>query len=390
MTDNDLEMFARACRRVKQTISIRGSTAYVLSRTDTASAIPHGSIVHSVPPLGDLDLIVHDEQPQDATRRVAEVLQEFRARVPASRFIHVDVFYTHLPVRTDSPLGNVVIKHLPEIRVDGEAEIPPEKMPPPSERQRVEAIVKMSTPATLFRDFLFLLRLSQRHPELETATETVAKLLHRHSPIAIGRTTRREGGARELARIDKALVKHLLLRAPEGRFRLMSAYLPRDWLALFALFLPGLARTIILSEEYWVRTPAIAYAVDGRVRRFSEIIDLKPEEETVLDGKLPLEPELGRSSLTPSLQVMLPTPDGPECCEYRDFSKGISELVWRDPAGDALFNVALMEGREKYYAVHAQASQDFGAQSLRTDPGFMGMLNGGSLRRVRLMGVRQQ
>ena len=390
MTDNDFRLFSELCRNVKQTISIRGSTAYALSRNDDSEDIPEGSIVHSVPPLGDLDLIVHDEQPHDAMRGVTDVLADFRARIPASRFIHVDVFYKHLPVRADSPLGNVVITHLPEIRFDGKADLPPQRVPPPSAQQPVEAAVKLRTPATLFRDFLFLLRLSQRHPELENATESVAKLLHRHNPMAIGRTTRLKGGARELARIDKALVKHLLLRVPEGRFRSIAGYLRTEWLARFAPFLPGIARTIILSEEYWTRTPAIAYAVDGRVTRFSDVTDLEPEEETVLNSKLSLDPELERDRLTPSLEVMLPTPDGPKCCEYRDFSEGISELAWRDPGGDALLNVALMEGREKYYAVHAQASQDFGAQSLRTDPGFMGALNGGALQRVRLMGVRKQ
>ena len=85
----------------------------------------------------------------------------------------------------------------------------------------------------------------------------------------------------------------------------------------------------------------------------------------------------------------MPSPDAPECCKYRDFSKGISELVWREPDGGSVLDVALMEAPEKYYAVHALASEGFGTRSLRTDPGFMGMLNHGSLRAVRLMGVRK-
>ena len=386
MADNDLKVFVDACRVFKQPISIRGSTAYVLSRNPDPD-----SLTESVPPLGDLDLVVRDKKPAESMRRVGDVLERYRTYVPASRFIHVDVFYEHLPVRGDSPIGNVVINGLPEVAIGPDKRQDSDWKPNPSSPdQQVQAKVTLKVQATLFRDFLYLLRLSQRHKELEKATWEVAKLLRSQRPSTIGLVTREEGGVRELARINKALVKHVLLRDTEDANRPMTEYLSANWLHRFASHLNDLSKRIILSEEYWKRTRVMAYAVEGRVRQFMEVTDLDEEEKKVLKKKLEPEEESILERLTPSLKVALPNPDNPNCCEYFDFSKGISELVFRDPAGGSLLDMALMEGREKYFAVHAQASAGFGARSLRTDPGFMSMLNHGSLGGVRLMGVRSQ
>ena len=140
--------------------------------------------------------------------------------------------------------------------------------------------------ATLFRDFLYLLRLSQRHEELKKVRQEVAALLSNQTPRTIGLATREEGGVRELARIDKALVKHVLLRDTQDSTKRMTAYLSADWLYRFAAHLNGLSKRIILSEEYWMRTPAIAYAVEGRVREFAEVTDLDGKEKEVLEKKL--------------------------------------------------------------------------------------------------------
>ena len=383
MADDDLTVFEEACREFQQPISIRGSTAYLLSR-DSASE----SIVNNVPPLGDLDLIVHDEQPAEAMRRVGDVLERYRTYVPASRFVHVDVFYDRLPVRGDSPLGNVEIDHLPNIDIGGRQDDWTARRP--RRDQPVQARVSLNAPATLFRDFLFLLRLRQRYEELHTATREVAELLSSQRPGALGLTTRAVGGVRELTRIDKGLVKHVLLRETEGEKRLMTEYLRTDWLHQFASHLNELSKMIIVSENHWAQASAIAYVVDGRVRQFAEWTPLDDEEDALLKKKLDPEAEPIRQRLTPSLKVTLPNPDDPGCCEYRDFSKGISELVFTDRDEGSLLDVALMEGREKYYAVHAQASEGFGARSLRTDPGFMSILNHGTLGAVRLTGVRSQ
>lgn len=391
MADDDLAVFAEACREFDLQISIRGSTAYVLSRNADSDSIVNGSIVESVAPLGDLDLVVRDEQPAIAMRKVGDLLEHYRTYVPASRFIHADVFYEHLPVRADSPLGNVELKGLPEVVIGVDERLNDGWTPVASPRDaRVQAVVALRAPATLFRDFLFLQRLSQRHEELTEATHEVAALLRSQQPRGLGLATRFEGGARELARIDKALVKHVLLREPEKQPIPMTNYLSPAWLYQFASHLSALSHSIILSEERWHRLRAIAYTLDGRVTRFTEAADLDGEERKVIEEKLALEMESIGQRLTPPLRVALPDPDDPECCDYRDFSKGISELGFRDPDGDPLQNVVLMESREKYYAAHAQASKGFGALSLRLDPGFMGMLNHRSLAGVRLMGVRDR
>ena len=391
MADDDLTVFVEACREIDQRISIRGSTAYVMSRNADSNSIVKGSIVESVAPLGDLDLVIRDKQPANAMRKVGDLLERYRTYVPASRFIHVDVFYEYLPVRADSPLGNVVLKNLPEVAIGVDERLDDGWTPMASPQDaEVQAEVALRVPTTLFRDFLFLQRLSQRHEELTEATREVAALLSSREPRTLGLATRHEGGVRELARIDKALVKHVLLRDPEEVPKTMTDYLSPDWLSRFASQLNELSRSIILSEERWQRTRAIAYTLDGRVMKFTEATDLDGEERRVLEEKLALDTESIGQRLTPSLKVVLPNPDDPECCDYRDFSKGISELVFRDPDGDPLLDVVLMEGREKYYAVHAQAGKGFGALSLRTDPGFMGMLNHGSLAAVRLIGVRNR
>lgn len=61
----------------------------ILSRNADSDAIVKGSIVESVPPLGDLDLVVRDKQPANAMRKVGDLLERYRTYVPASRFIHV-------------------------------------------------------------------------------------------------------------------------------------------------------------------------------------------------------------------------------------------------------------------------------------------------------------
>ena len=164
MAGDDLTLFVEACREFDQQVSIRGSTAYMLSRKAESESIANGSIVDSVPPLGDLDLIVRDKQPSEAMRRMSDVLERYKTYVPASRFIHIDVFYKHLPVRRDSPLGNVVLSNLPEVTIGFDKRQGDEWTASVFSRDRqVQAEVIPRVRATLFRDFLFLLRLSQRH-----------------------------------------------------------------------------------------------------------------------------------------------------------------------------------------------------------------------------------
>lgn len=389
MADDDLNILVDACRAFKQPIWIRGSTAYVLSKDSRSK-----SIVESVPPLGDLDLVVRDEQPAESMRRVGDVLERYRTYVPASRFIHVDVFYEHLPVSGDSPIGNVTIYGLPEVAIgrddqqgNGWAAMRS------SQDHQIRAEVQLKAKATLFRDFLYLLRMSQRHAELRKVTSEVAALLHRQRPDTIGSRTRAEGGARELARIDKALVKHVLLSELKGESRRMTEYLSLDWLHRFGSHLTELSQTILFSEDYWMHAPAMAYSVEGMVREFGEPTEattLVNEEMEMLEEKLSPRVMAIKQRLTPYLRITLLTPDDPECCRYRDFSQGIAELAFRDSHGHSLMDVALFEGPDKFYSIHAQASAGFGARSLRTDPGLMSMLNHGSLGKARLMGVRFQ
>ena len=324
-------------------------------------------------------------------RRVGNVLERYRTRVPASRFIHVDVFYERLPVRGDSPLGNVVITGLPEVTiVRGERESD-DWVPRTPESEQISASIEERVWATLFRDFLFLLRVSQRHEELKEATETVAKSLRSKSPVRVGLATRFEGGRRELARVDKALVKHVLLGDYGQKQKPIAEYLTREWLTRYAQYLNALSRNIVLFEEYWRQTQSIAYAVDGTIRIFAKVSNPEGEEKKLLEKKLAPESKLIMRRLTPSLEVPLPNPPRPECCEYRDFSKGISELVWQEPEdGGPLQHVALVEGADRYYAVHAQASKGFDVRSVRMDHGFVGMLNGGSLKVVRVTGLREE
>ena len=401
MPDDDLTSFVEACRKSDLRISIRGSTAYTLSRKADAGSglIAKGSIIGSVPPLADLDLLVRDERPHGAMRKVGTALERYRTLVPAARFIHVDVFFEHLPVRKDSPLGNVVLRNLPEVSIGIHEEHGEEWTAVATPRDRhIEADVNLRMiRATLFRDFLFLLRLSQRHPELGPATREVAGLLRREGPRSIGSAVRRYGGARERERIDEALVKHAMLQAADVEPIPMTEHLSGSWLTGISTRLNGISRRILRDESPespwrrpWQQRRTTAYAANGRIMRFAEVADLDTEEQRMFEEKLAPETEQLKQRLTPSLKVALPDPDDPEGRGYTDFSKGISELAFRDPDIGPLMDVALMEGREKYYAVVAQASEGLGVRSLRTDPGFMGMLNHRSLRTVRLAGVQRQ
>ena len=370
---------ADMCREHGQSVSIRGSAAHVL-----CSGGQRKSVVEAVPPLGDLDLVVRDE-PVAAMRRVGAVLEGFRAAVPASRFLHVDVFYEQLPVRAGSPLGNVEIEGMPEVGIGVDGELNRSQVDVPV-KARVRGLAKW----TLFRDLLYLLRLSQRHAGLDGAIEDVAGLLKRELPRRIGAETRALGGTRELARIDRALVKHALLRHPARKTRL-AEYLSPDWLSKFARQLSRLSRRLILSEERCEVMPGIAYLVGGRVVRFAEQEESTDDAEVELMArKLDLDQATVRGRLTPSMEVSLPSPDDPECCGYRDFSKGISELAFRNGSDGGLLDLALMEGLGSYLPVHAQAAAGFGALSLRTDPGYMAMLNNRVLRSVRIAGVRER
>ena len=75
MAEDDLQEFVNACREFDQQISIRGSTAYVLSSKAGDDLIIEGTIVGSVPPLGDLDLLVRDEDTTEAMQKISKVLQ---------------------------------------------------------------------------------------------------------------------------------------------------------------------------------------------------------------------------------------------------------------------------------------------------------------------------
>ena len=391
MADDDLKLLMEACQEFDQPISIRGSTAYMMSKLVESDFIARGSIVESVPPLGDLDLIVYDTRASDAMENVSNLLERFKTYVPYSRFIHVDVFYDRLPVRNDSPLGNVKITGLPEISIapDKQNDDKWTAVLSPVDRP-VQAEILPRVPAGLFRDFLFLLRLTERHPGLNETTREVAGLLARQDPLLIGLATRHIGGAKELARVDRALVKHAMLHDTETRPASISDYFPRDWLLRFATQLNHLSQTILLPDTAWQEVPCITYAVNGEVMTFAAVSDLDSEEKQLLEAKLGPESDSIGQRLTPSIRIVLPNPDDPECCDYTDFSKGVSELAFRDLTGGPLLNVALIEGREKYYAVHAQASEGFGARSLRTDPGFMATLNHGLLGSARILGVKKE
>ena len=347
-----------------------------------------GSIIQNVPPMGDLDLVVRDERPAEAMRKVSDVLDRYRTYVPASRFIHTDVFYEHLPVRPDSPLGNVVIENLPEVAIGHSKDQDKGWNPIPSPKDKpIEAKFGPKVPETLFRDFLFLLRLSQRHPPLLETTGEIAAYLRRRDPREIGEATRKQGGRRELERIDKLLVKHVLLRNSEPIH--ITQYLSASWLYGFSSNLNAISKRIIHAENLWQTRSAVAYAVNGRIIEFEEATNIEVEEKKLLESKLATENESIGQKLIPLLKIALPVPDDPACCDYRDFSKGISELAIRDTRVGPLADVALIEGREKCYPVHAQASDGFDAHSLRTDPGFMSMLINGSLQKIRLIGVKR-
>ena len=393
MATDDLKVFSESCERFRQPLAIRGSTAYMLSQEQNPE-----SIVQAVPPLADLDLIVRDNDPAQSMHRVGEVLGHYHAYVPSSRFIHVDVFYENLPVRRDSPLGNVKIRNMPEISITLEDGWKPTRKNP---NEDLEVDVTLRARATLFRDLLYLLRLSQRHKGLDSAIEQVAKLLIRENPDELGLATAAKNRGRELRRIDKALVKRVLLRergVPETEGAPLTKHLAPRWLNRFVTHLNDLSQKIIRSEKDWGEKPVIVYLVDGRVIKFQEVLPLSDEEACVRWSKLlpaeerkekEIEQEKMREKLTPSLMVPLPSPNDPGCCRYRDFSKGIGELAFRDPDGGPLLDLALMEGREKYYPVHAQAASGLGAKSLRIDPGFMGILNNDSLATVSVVGVRE-
>ena len=386
MADDDLKVFVDACREFQLRTSIRGSTANLLSGN-----MDSGSITQNVPPLGDLDLVVRDEQPAEAMRKVSKVLDRYRTYVPASRFIHTDVFYEDLPVHPDSPLGNVVIHNLPEIAIGHSEDKDYSWDPIPSQTdESVRAVVEPRVPETLFRDFLFLLRICQRHPELKETTDEVATRLRRRDPREIGVAIREQGGRRELERIDKLLAKHVLLREPDSARVQMTDYLSPNWLSRLSSQLNPLSRRIISAEGFLQKMPLVAYLVNGKIIEFAEAAKLEVEEEALLKKRLAPTFDSISQKLIPFLKIALPEPDDPDCCDYRDFSKGISELAIRDPKVGPLVDVALIEGREKCYAVHAQASEGFGTRSLRTDPGFMGMLINGSLPTVRLLGVKKQ
>ena len=396
MATDDLKVFSEACERFRQPLAIRGSTAYMLSREQNLE-----SIVQAVPPLADLDLIVRDNDPAQSMHRVGEVLGHYRAYVPSSRFIHVDVFYEKLPVRRDSPLGNVVIRNMPEISITQEDGW---KATFKNSNENLKVEVTLRARETLFRDLLYLLRLSQRHKGLDDAIAQVTELLIRENPGELGLVTQAKDRGRELRRIDKALVKRVLFREsekPKTESVPLTMHFARrspHWLNRFMTHLNDLSQKIIRSENDWGEKVAIVYLVDGRVVKFQEALPLSDEEERVRWSKLlpaeermekELDPEKMQQKLTPSLMVPLPSPDDPGCCIYRDFSKGIGELAFRDPGGNPLLDIAMMEGREKYYPVHAQAASGLGVTSFRVDPGYMGILNDDSMATVSVVGVRE-
>ena len=372
MEEAEQKLLVEAAQEMGRSIAIRGSTAAAYVGRD----VDH-TLVECVPPLGDLDVVLG--APKGGTRTDTGVVERLRTELPAYRFIHIDVVYADALGAGDSAVGNVALKGLPEVAVGLNGELRE------TSGENVAADVREAVPGTLFRDFLYLLRISRRYDALDKPLREVVQLLLRHKPEALGRATRILGGGRELMRVDKALVKHALLEEPKEP---MTTYLPRRWLLAFAPFLNHISHEVITWEKQWLGSTSVSYSVNGVVKslRFAAALE-DLEWQTV---QLKMEPawELDKGRLSPVVEVALPEARDPDCCDYRDFSKGIAELAFGDFNGGALLDLALMEGTERVHIVHALAGSGRGAKSLRTDPGFMSILAAGGPRRSRVFGVR--
>ena len=374
MHKTDFDVLSRAADEMGRSIAIRGSTADGYFARDGES-----TLVECVPPLGDLDVVLGE--PKREVRSDTGIVERLRTELPACRFVHIDVVYEGGAWSGDSVVGNVVLKGLPrvEVRPDGELV--------ETRSDNLDAEMRELVPGTLFRDFLYLLRLSWRYKGLEGAVEKVAGLLLGFDPVELGWATRSFGGGRELMRVDKALVKHVLLVEPERES--IVTRLPRGWLLTFAWFLNGISRGVIWWEEQWLESTAVSYSVNGVVRSLKHDKGIDDLEWETVQEKMEQEWQVGKGRLSPLMEVGLPEAPDPGCCEYSDFSRGISELAFRDVDGGDLLDLALLEGRERVHIVHALASSGRGARSLRTDPGFMGILGAGEQRRFRMFGVRK-
>lgn len=372
MDDSERALFAEAAHDLNRPIALRGSTAEAYW-----DRRQQGSLVACAPPLGDLDLMVGNGSGVDRAA-VARFVERLRTELPAYRFIHIDMLYVGTQGAADSALGNVRLKGLREVPLDGK-----NAEDPASEEATAEIAAKV--PGVLFRDFLYLLRKHHRHPALRPALEEVVGLLTEQDPEQLGAATRRHGGGRELVRVEKALTKHVLLR--EEGTTAISDQLPVQWLFDFAKFLHPISQRILLGEATWLELGGVAYAVNGVVK---ELAVPAPTEErwAKIRNKLASQWGLDVGELTPMLEVELPEAPEPRCCEYRDFSAGISELAFTDVSKSPPLEVALVEGPDRVHLAQAQASCGCGASSLRSDPGYMSLLPGASGRKVRLFGAR--
>ena len=374
MDDTERYVLTSAAAETGRSITIHGSTA-----ADYVGQDGKPVLIECIPPLGDLDIKLGDRE-RETTNDVG-IVERLRTELPAYRFIHIDIAYAGAPVATESALGNVILKGLPEVKVtpDGELE--------ETSGGNIDAKVEQRLPATLFRDFLFLLRLSRRYPALERPLREVAQLLWLQNPLELGRAAQRFDHGRELVRLDKALTQHVLLKEPQSPS--MTTYLPLGWLLGFRMFLNHISRNVIAWEQQWLRSPAVSYGVNGIIKNLMFYADAEDREFESVRAKADPQWELGGGILTPLVEIDLPKADDPACCEYMDFSHGISELAFGDASRGPLLDLVLMEGRGSVHIVHALSSSGRGVRSLRTDPGFMSILATGWRQRARLFGVNK-
>jgi len=359
----ELSAIAVIAADVGSPLRMRGSTARAL-RQLAKDGRPIDSLFDSVPPLADIDLVAPSRP--SARELHDRILREFGE----SRFFHTEI-KTEADVARYEGLANVQISGEPEILfssgeqdsdVDERAFLhvnyDPDKRKVrfydqgsgPPEGISLISKKELRLPQFALADLLYLVRRFPNSPE-DPAIRTLAEHLKSVGGASVAKSLRGATNRRAVFCFLKYLVDHFLFRSNETT-QVLHRILGLDFLKAFAearadgdplramvnldLARPkarqGLMCTVVPRLESsgrtrkWIRHVESVSIFDADSPTTTRLLEFEPMTVQI-DSDLN-----GISVIGPPAHLEVDDPPDPGCCRFKDFDRGVAEIVWVDPS----------------------------------------------------------
>jgi hypothetical protein len=345
-------------------VRMRGSVARAL-RQHAKDGKPIYSLFDSVPALADIDLVA--ESAASARTLHESIFQE----LGESRFFHWEI-KTEEDVARYVGLANVQLLSEPEILFSSgkQNENPGERAflhvhydpaerrvryddygSGPPEHARLLSEGPLRFPQFALADLLYLVR---RYPDnpADPVIQTLADYLKKSGGAVVARTIQGASNRRTVFCYLKYLVSHFSYgsSASSGLVRILGS----DFLEAFAeartqgdplqsMVNIDLGRSNERQGLLCTVVPRLATA--GRTRKWIRRVERVSAfnlELSSIRRQIEFEPIQAESQLEsiyvigPPAQLEVDDPPDPGCCRFKDFDRGVAEIVWVDPSGHGI------------------------------------------------------